>query len=346
MWYSERARRIKALGTIVLLVFSFLVLRLVWLQLFQGRQYKQIAEENRVRSIPIQAPRGTIYDKNGAVLVSSRPSFAVSIMPSEFVRDNIPLLAGLLGATRAEIEQMLTAGKDFPLTPIRVKRDVNPAILTQIEERKANLPGVYIEAIPIRYYVYHNLAAHVLGFVGNISSEEYAARKEEEYHPNDLIGKDGMEKVWEEVLKGTDGGKQVEVNAQGEELRILGDKRAVPGKAIVMTLDANLQKKAEDALNEQIDASNKAGQPAKGGAVVVLDVKTGAVLALVSKPDFDPNIFAGGISSKDWEGLMNDSRNPLTNRAVQSSYPPGSVFKIVTASAALEEGLTTPAHPL
>lgn len=342
MWYSERSRRIKILGIIVLAVFTFLLLRLMWLQLFQGTQYKQIAEENRVRSIPIQAPRGTIYDRNGAVLVTSRPSFAVSIIPAEFVTDNIPLLAGLLGVVRTDIELMVRQGQEFPLTPIRLKRDVNEAILTKIEERKASLPGVFIEAVPVRHYIYNSLAAHVFGFIGNINEEEYAARKDKGYQPNDLIGKDGIEKVCEETLRGTDGGKQVEVNALGEELRLLGDKSAIPGKAVVATIDANLQKVAEEALDRQIVDSNKMGQPAKGGAVVVLDVRTGAVLALVSKPDFDPNIFAGGISTTDWNKLINDSRNPLTNRAVQSSYPPGSVFKIVTASAALAEAVTTP----
>jgi penicillin-binding protein 2 len=343
MWDVQQSRRIRVLAVIVAGVIVLLMLRLAWMQLFQGAQYKKIAEENRLRKIYHQAPRGTLYDRNGAVLVSNRPSFALSIIPLEYTNPKAvtPFLAQVTGLSATEIETMLEAGREFPYTPVRIKRDVDQATLAKIEERKASLPGVMVEAIPVRHYLYKQLAAQAFGFVGRISAEEYAVRKVAGYSPDDLVGKDGLEKVWEETLRGEDGGREVEVNAQGEEVRVSGDKTAIPGKGLVLTLDANLQKAAEEILAAQVETSRKIGQPAKGGAVVVIDVRTGGVLVLANNPAFDPNVFAGGITIKDWNALINNPQSPLTNRAIQNAYPPGSVFKIVTAAAALETGLTT-----
>ncbi|SMD10534.1 penicillin-binding protein 2 [Sporomusa malonica] len=343
MW-DEKSRRIKILAIIVVGIVSLLVLRLVWMQLFQGAQYKKIAEQNRIRQITAQAPRGTIYDKNGAIIVANRPSFAVSIIPGEYSnpQEATPLLAVITGVPVDEINKLLKGSEDYPYTPVRIKRDVDATTVAKIEERQYYLPGVVIEAIPVRQYVYKELAAHILGFVGSISEEEYVRRKKQGVHPNDLVGKDGLEREWEEALRGTDGGRQLEVNAVGEDVRSLGERASTPGKGLVLTIDANLQKATEEALNVQVEASRKMGQPAKGGAVVALDVKTGGVLVMASTPAFDPNIFAGGITSKDWNQLITNSNHPLNNRALQNSYPPASVFKIVTAAAALEMNLTTP----
>lgn len=346
MWDLEKSRRMTILSVIIFAVIGLLVVRLAWMQLLQGHQYKKIAEENRLRRFYDQAPRGTMYDRNGAVLVSNRPSFAISVIPAEYSnpQEVTPVLAGLIGLEPAEIEAQLQAAQDFPFTPVRLKRDVNQAVLARIEERKAELPGVVVEAVPVRYYVYGQLAAHLFGFIGRINEEEYAARKASGYHPSDLIGKDGLERVWEDALRGIDGGREFEVNALGQEVGVAGEKPAVSGKGLVLTLDANLQKAAEEALEEQIVLTRQIGYPAKGGAVVVLDVKTGGVRALVSKPSFDPNIFVGGITSRDWNKLLNNPDNPLNNRVIQNAYPPGSVFKVVTAAAALDLGLTTPAE--
>ncbi|MCX7780389.1 MAG: penicillin-binding protein 2 [Negativicutes bacterium] len=346
MWLSEKARRITILGYIVILVIGLLLLRLAWLQILQGPQYKRVAEENRTRRITAPAPRGVIYDRNDAVLADNRPSFAVSIIPGEYTnpRDATPLLAQITGVSRQDIERMLNEAADFPYTPVRIKRNIDQATIAKIQERRYYLPGVIIEAVPVRYYPYKTLAAHLLGFVGSISESEYAARKTQGYHPNDLIGKDGLEREWETDLRGEDGGREVEVNAMGEEVRLIGDRPPVPGKAVRLTLDANLQKATEDALAEQVEASRKAGRPAKGGAAVVLDVKTGGVLALASNPAFDPNVFAGGIGYKEWDALVSNPANPLTNRVIQNVYPPGSVFKIITSAAVLETGLASPAE--
>ncbi|MDD4601390.1 Peptidoglycan D,D-transpeptidase MrdA [bioreactor metagenome] len=343
MWDIEQSRRMGIMTGIAIGVILLLILRLAWLQIFQGAQYKKVAEENRIRQMITQAPRGTVYDRNGAVLVSSRPSFALSIVPAEYTnRDFVtPALAEITGLTVEQIDQLLAAGADMPLTPIRLRRDIEQTVIAKVEERRGELPGVIIEAIPVRYYVYESLAAHTLGYVGNISGEEYAARKESGYRPNDLIGKDGLEREWEEVLRGVEGGLQVEVNALGEEIKILGTKPAQAGQGLVLTLDANLQKETEKILNYYIENSRQAGQPVKGGSAVVLDVKTGSILAMASLPDFDPNLFVGGINAKDWNKLISDPNNPLINRTIKSIYPPASVFKIITAAAALDMGYTT-----
>ncbi|BBB90258.1 MAG TPA: penicillin-binding protein 2 [Methylomusa anaerophila] len=342
MW-DERLRRMQIMTYIVLGVIVLLVVRLGWLQLVQGAQYKKIAEENRVRQVVTQAPRGTIYDRNGTVLVTNRPSFAISIIPAEYTspEQETPLLAGIIGITTEKIETMIRQGEKFPYTPLRLKRDVDQVAIARVEERKRYLPGVIIEAVPVRHYVYKELAAHLCGFVGVISEEEYDQGKNMGYHPNDLVGKDGLEREWEKTLRGKNGGRRVEINASGEEVGALEDKPSIPGNAIVLTLDVNLQKAAEEALAAQVAASGKMGEPAKGGAVVVLDVRTGGVLAMASNPSFDPNVFAVGISNSNWEKIITNPNNPLTNRVIQSTYPPGSVFKIVTASAALNMGLTS-----
>ncbi|HWQ60788.1 MAG TPA: penicillin-binding protein 2, partial [Negativicutes bacterium] len=213
MWDIEKSRRLRVLFLLIIAVIGLLIVRLAWMQLFQGAQYKKIAEDNRLRRLYIQAPRGTIYDRNGAVLVSNRPSFAVSVVPAEYTNPEAatPFLASLAGLPPGEVETMLAAGKDTPYTPVPVIRDAGPDILAIVEERKAALPGVTIEAIPVRHYIYGQLAAHVFGYVGRINAEEYAARVGAGYNPSDLIGKDGLELMWEEVLHGAGGGREVEV---------------------------------------------------------------------------------------------------------------------------------------
>lgn len=339
----ESSRRIRVLALLAAAVIGLLIVRLAWMQLYQGPQYKKIAEDNRLRRLYTQAPRGTVYDRNGAVLAGNRPSFAVSVIPAEYGNPQAatPLLARLAGLAPAEVEALLMAGRDKPYTPVRVILDADPPVLAKVEERKTSLPGVIIEAVPVRHYVYGKLAAHLFGFVGRINAEEYSARRGAGYNPSDLIGKDGLELVWEEVLRGVDGGREVEVNARGEETGVTGERAAIPGGGLVLTIDANLQKAAEDILDAQVGVSRAIGEPAKGGGVVVIDVKSGAVLVLASSPAYDPNLFARGISAKDWAALLSNPNKPLANRVIQNAYPPGSVFKIVTAAAALDRGLVT-----
>jgi penicillin-binding protein 2 len=343
MWITEKSRRMNTMVWIIVAVVGLLILRLAWMQLVRGPQYKKVAEENRIHQITEQAPRGNMYDRNGALLVTNRPSFAVAIIPAEYSYDSAKTvaLANMIGILPETIEKMLKDGEESPYIPIIVKRDIDPVLQAKILERKDSLAGVVISAVPVRQYIYKDLAAHVLGFLGSINEEEYAKRKAQGYKPTDFIGKDGLELEWEDVLRGIDGGLQVEVNAFGEEVQRIGEKKAISGKGLILTLDGNLQKAAQEALMQQIEISRNTGQPAKGGSAIVLDVHTGGVLAMVSSPAFDPNLFASGISSKNWGDLINHPDHPLTNKGIQSTYPPGSVFKIITTAAALDMGYVT-----
>ncbi|MDI3534238.1 MAG: penicillin-binding protein 2 [Thermosediminibacterales bacterium] len=228
--------------------------------------------------------------------------------------------------------------------PVRLKTDVSLKTVSEIEER--GLPGVVIEVEPIRRYLYGEVAAHVFGYLGEINQEELNEKKDEGYRLGDFIGKTGLEKVLEPYLKGKNGGRQVEVTAKGDYIRTLGRKNAIPGDTVYLTIDAELQKTAESALKKMMNKlQNDPYKPfpnANRGAVVVINVKTGEILAMVSEPGFDPNLFASGISSDEWKFLVNDPLQPLFNKAISGLYPPGSIFKMVVAVAALEEKVTTP----
>ena len=227
--------------------------------------------------------------------------------------------------------------------PVKLKTDVNFDAVAKIEENE--LPGVIIQVEPIRKYLYGETASHVVGYLGEINQSELEQLSEDNYKPGDYIGKEGLEKVLEKYLKGQDGGRQVEVSAKGEFIRVLVQEEPVPGNSVFLTIDLEIQRTAEKALKDMMyKLKNDPYKPypnANKGAVVVMNVKSGEILALVSEPAFDPNLFVGGISKTDWEELNNPLK-PLFNKAVQGTYPPGSVFKMVTAAAALETKSTTP----
>jgi penicillin-binding protein 2 len=210
MWETKKSRRIKIMLLIIVGVFLLLILRIAWMQILQGAQYKKIAEANRIRQISIAAPRGSLYDRTGALLVGNRPAFAISIIPIEYSSDQTTtaLLADITKVSVEQIQKMLGEGAEFPLTPVRIKRDADAQMIARVEEQKAYLKGVIIETMPVRQYVYKELAAQVFGYVGGISEEEYAKKKAEGYSPSDLIGKDGLEReckvfyaVWKEAAK-------------------------------------------------------------------------------------------------------------------------------------------------
>lgn len=231
-------------------------------------------------------------------------------------------------------------GADY--RPIRLKTDVDFQTVAKIEESR--LPGVVIEVEPLRRYVYGSMGSHIFGYVGEISQEELETFKDKGYRPGDLVGKIGLEKVLETYLKGTDGGQQVEVTASGKPIKVLGSKEPIPGHTVNLTIDAKIQQIAENKLREQMlklqtDKYNPFPN-AKKGSVVALNVRTGEVLAMVSIPDFDPNIFARGITQKEWNELSQNPLKPMVNLAISGTFPPGSIFKMVTATAALEEKVT------
>ena len=334
---NEFDGRLKILGMLILLVIAILIARIGYLQIYDGEYYAGLADGNRIRLIPSMAPRGSFYDRNGEMLVTNRPGFTVSLLPltAPISEDVITRLSSLLNVPVEEIHKKIQAHSGFD--PIRIKNDVGPEILTIIEEQKGLYPGVIIEVQPIRNYVYKEQGAHVYGYVSEISDDELEKRKDEGYKTGDIIGKAGLEKLYDREIRGTNGGEQVEVDVTGKPVQILGKKNPVPGCDLMLTIDRNIQAAAEQAVDEQLI---KIG--AKAAAAVVMNPQTGEVLALVSRPAFDPNLFAHGISSKDWK-IINDNPNfPMDNKAVVGEYPPGSTFKIVTGTAALSEGKVSP----
>lgn len=334
MDFQPPRQRLFALSLIIAITIGILLGRLWQIQVLQGTAYLRQSEENRIRDYVLIAPRGIIYDRKGRPLVTNRPSFTVAILPLELRRtaEVLAQLAPMLGMTPGEIRAKLESGRARLFEPVRVKRDVGTRVVAMIEENRMDLPGVVILAEPVRHYLHGKMTAHVMGYIGEIGEEELKAKKSEGYKLGDLIGKTGVERKYETVLRGTDGRLRMEVDALGRPLRVMGRVAAVPGRSIVLSLDLDVQRAAFEALQDS-------GLPS--GAVVALDPRSGEVLAMASLPSFDPNLFATGISPKAWTGLVRHPLKPLLNRAAGTAFEPGSVFKLVTATAALESGIVT-----
>lgn len=322
---------------ISVLVIAVLIGRAAYLQIYQGEYYAGLADGNRIRIVPSMAPRGTFYDRNGELLVTNRPGFSVSLLPltAPISDDVIDRLSDLLKVPTDEIRTKIAGHSGF--NPIRIKTDVTPDIVSIIEEQKSQYPGVVIEVTPIRDYILKQEGAHTFGYVSEINDTELEKMKDEGYKSGDIIGKFGLEKVYDKELRGENGGQQVEVDVSGKPVQILGRKEPVPGDDLELTIDINLQQAAEKAVDEQLTQIG-----AHAAAAVVMNPQTGEILAMVSRPAFDPNLFAHGISSKDWNQLNNNPYHPMDNKTITGEYPPGSTFKIVTGTAALTEGVVTP----
>ncbi|HEY3248072.1 MAG TPA: penicillin-binding protein 2 [bacterium] len=334
MHEPQPAHRLTALSIIIAVLVGVLTVRLWQLQVLQGAYYLQLSEDNRVRDYALTAPRGVIYDRRGRPLVTNRPSFTVAVLPLEMraPAEVLPRLAALLDVPLREIQDKIDAGAQRPFEPVRIRRDVGQSAVTRVEENRLDLPGVVILVEPVRSYLHGKIVAHVLGHLGEVSERQLTELRDAGYKPGDLIGKDGVERAYEGVLRGTDGRLRVEVDAMGRPLRVLSRVAPSPGRSIVLTIDLDLQKAAYDALR-------KSGH--RSGAVVALDPRNGDVLAMVSLPAYDPNQFAIGISAKAWKMVTADPLHPLLNRASGAAFEPGSVFKLVTATAALQEGIAT-----
>jgi len=325
------ARRLAAFAVVVVLLFTLLLGRLWQMQVLQGSYYLQLSEENRLRDLRLPAPRGILYDRKGRPLASNRAAFTVSVLPME-LRDAervLPRLAAILDVPLAEIQQRLERARGRPFEPVRLRRDAPKRVVATVEENRLDLPGVIIEVEPVRHNLYGSLAAHGLGYLGEINPSELASPKWSGYRMGDLIGKAGVERIYDRDLRGHDGRLRVEVDARGRPLRVLGREPSHPGKSLVLTIDLDIQQAAEAALGD------------KAGAVVVLDPRNGEVLAIASHPTVDPNVFSAGISADAWGRIAGDRSLPLLNRAADSTYEPGSVFKVVTAAASLMRGTAT-----
>lgn len=335
--YDGFNRRLRVLGILMVLVIAVLIGRAGYLQIYEGEYYAGLADGNRIRIIPAVAPRGTFYDRNGQLLVTNRPGFTVSLLPltSPIKEEVIERLSALVHVPVEDIKAKIAGHSGFD--PIRIKTDVTPDIVSIIEEQKELYPGVMIENTPIRDYVLKQEGAHTFGYVSEINDEELKEKKADGYKSGDIIGKFGLEKIYDKYVRGEDGGDQVEVDVSGKPVKRLGRKVPVPGDDLVLTIDKDLQTAAEKAVDDRLAAIH-----ASAAAAVVLNPQTGEVLAMVSRPAFDPNLFAHGISSKDWAKLNNNPFHPMDNKTISGEYPPGSTFKIVTGTAALTEGKVAP----
>jgi penicillin-binding protein 2 len=357
--------RFGVLGIIIVVVLSVLLVRLWTMQVLNSSTYAAQAENNRVREISLQAPRGRIFDRNGKPLVTNRSALAVSVDPSdETVRDLVVRwqsedsaddptrreldevfgeFASMLGMTTAEVFERVTDVNQEPLRPRVVAVDAPMETVAQLLERQEDFPWVRVEEIAVREYPNGPLAAHVLGYTGAISEAEY--RRSDEYagyERGDVVGKTGAERQFESVLQGDKGWRRLEVNASGRPQRVVSEQPPRPGNDIKLTIDIEVQRVAEEQLAAAIaEARRQDYTSAKAGAAVVLDVATGEVLAMASAPTYDPSAFLGGISQAEWAKLTaKESEYPLNNRAVMAAYPPASTFKVVTGAAGLEAGIT------
>ncbi len=338
---KKMLRRTRLFIFAVIIIFFFLVSRLAYLQIINYDYYWERAEKNRLRILPITAPRGEIFDRNGRQLVTNRPGFTVSLVDlgSGYSEQTIACLAEFLEMEEAEIQEKIGSQYYRRYLPVRLKMDVDIETVSKIAEHRLDLPGVMIEVQPIRNYVLSNFAAHVLGYLGEGTVTDriidFWGEKGYNYQPGELVGQAGLEQVWEPFLKGVDGGLQVEVNSTGQAIREFERVEPKPGSNLYLTLDASLQLIVEDALNEAINLQLEDNNAYAGEAgAVILDPQSGRILAMASLPSYDPNTFR-----EDYPQLLQSSGRPLLNKTMEEHYPVGSVFKMVTGVAGLEKGV-------
>ncbi|BDV43733.1 penicillin-binding protein 2 [Geotalea uraniireducens] len=327
---QEPKKQIILLSLFAAAVFFLLLTRLWYLQIVKAENFQNLSENNRLRLVPVAASRGTIFDRNGKVLVSNRPSFSVAMIPQE-VRDRetfFSRLAQYLNIDRQELVDKWEKGKGRArYYPVVLASDITRDQMELLEEKRLWLPGLEVEMKPIREYEDGMLASHLLGYIGEISDDELKNPAYNGYNLGDYVGKSGIERSWENILRGKDGGRQIEVDARGRVLRTISETPPVVGSSLVLTIDTDLQKRAEQSFGEQ------------AGAAVAMDVNSGEILAFVSNPGFDPALFAGRMPPDKWKSYLEDKRHPLENKALKGQYPPGSTFKVITALAGLGEGL-------
>ncbi|HJX09205.1 MAG TPA: penicillin-binding protein 2 [Candidatus Binatia bacterium] len=325
--------RVRWLYVLVVLAFLALITRLAFLQIFQGERYTFLSENNRIRLKRIPGTRGMMFDRQGQLLVDSRPSFDLIFTPedSQDAKGTLGQLARYLGRDEKELLAVFEANKDrLAFEELTLGKDIDWPTVVAVETHQLDLPGVALRTRPRRNYVEGPMGAHILGYLGEIGAKQLKALKDQGYASGDEMGQYGLERRWENFLRGQSGGQQVEVDALGRRMRVLHEVPDVPGYTVRLTLDRELQETAFAALQ------------GKEGAIVALDVNSGAVLAMVSTPAFDPNVFARSVKAEEWRALIKDQLRPLNNRATQGQYPPGSTFKIIMTIAGLEEGVIQP----
>jgi len=312
--------------------FLLLMIYFWYLQVIKGSEFLRLSENNRIRIRENPADRGMLLDRKGHILAHNRPSYEVYLIPED-LKSNPEVLVKvgeLLNMTQEEIHNKLQSQKKrAPFRPVKIKSDIDWSEVALLESNRVHLPGLLVDVRPRRSYNYGSLASHLIGYLGEVDEKELRQSKEGPYRMGTMIGKFGIEYQWETDLRGVDGGRQIEVDAIGREIKPLRSVEPFPGNSLILTIDLDVQKVAEEAFQD------------KSGSLIAMDPRNGRILAMVSKPSFDPDLFAGNIPPDEWKSLVEDPRHPLQNKGIQGQYPPGSVFKIITAIAGLESGIIT-----
>jgi penicillin-binding protein 2 len=339
---ARRPGRFAAVAFAIVAAFVVLSVRLYDLQIARGSYYRELAEQNRLLQLPVGAERGVMYDRNGHVLVRNVPGFAVKILPADLPRGSeqtvVARLSKLIAVPEEEIAAAIEAQRQrSPYQPVRVTpAPVGREVALLIEERRADLPGVRIEADSIREYADGPLYSPIIGYVGPITNAELEERRELGYLPDDLLGRTGIERTYERFLRGSYGIREVERDAAQREIRVLAEVPPTPGGNLVLTIDDKLQRLVAAEIHQAI-----AERKMQAGVGIAMNPQNGEILALVSIPAYDNNAFVRGILPNEMKALNADPGRPLVNKAIGDIYPPGSTFKLVTGLAALNEGVAT-----
>jgi penicillin-binding protein 2 len=325
--------RIVVLAGVVMAAFLVVIGQLWYLQVLEGGHFLDASDKNRIRVRPVAAPRGILFDRHGLPLVDNRPAFTLSLIPRELDRESerrdavLGRVASLLHIPYEELSDAVARVPPDSLAPVRIRRGLTLEDVAKVEEWKLELPGVIVEVEPQRTYPTSRFAAHLLGYVREASEEQL---RQGRFRRGDMVGQTGLERLLDEFLRGRDGGEQIEVDAMGRSVRLIRQTEPEAGAQVHTTIDRRVQETAERALE------------GRAGAVVVMDPRNGDVLAMVSQPAFEIDRFTGNIDRAAWLSMLKDPGHPMLNRAVQSQYAPGSVFKIIVTAAGLQEGTLVP----
>lgn len=345
MLNKRYANRLEAMLIAAVCILLVLLGRMAYLQLFKGDFYGEQADGNRLRRTKVTAPRGIFYDRDGVELVNNLPGYVVALrrQNNPYDEELLRALSDIIDMPVAEMRKKLEENSDS-YEPTRLKSNITPEMLTKLEEKKRELPGVMIEIQPVRNYLFKELGVHAIGYVGEVSQYDITQGSYKNMPVGSVVGKFGLEKTYDRYVRGIDGSYDEEVDVAGNVVKQLGQIDPVPGKSLQLTIDKDLQQVMEKAVDDHLAYLRSSGiaPGARAAAIVALDPKTGAVRAIVSRPAFDPNLFVHGISEKDWNIINNDPNYPMTNKVIGGEYPPGSPFKIITGAAALELGKVTP----
>lgn len=318
--------RSKIYSTIIAIFFLILFFGLCYLQIIRWPLYHELSKKNHIRLVPLDGLRGTIYDRNGLPIVENRLSFDVIVLPQEIEDDDktFAIVARVLGTSKENIKAIEKKEYQAPFAPVTIARDIDKDKAFILEEMKQDIPGILIQSKSLRWYIYEERASHIIGYLSLINREELERLRDYGYTFRDLVGRSGVERVYDRYLKGEGGGMQLEVDAVGRLVKTLGTKMPKKGTDITLTIDAKLQSRVSELLS------------GKKGAIIVMDPNNGEILAMSSSPSFDPNLFIDPNKNEVAMGLLKSVSRPMINRAINGQYPPGSTFKIIVALAGLE----------